>query len=171
MSFIAFLKKIDDGLTHLEEIAVASLLFVMTTVIFIAVLERFFLQMGIAWIEEFARYVSVWAAFIGSSLAVKKGAHIGIEAFVQILPPALRRAEDLLVDLVGIAFSVVIVVVGIGLLQRLVQINQLSPAMRINIAWAYAAVPIGCGLMGVHYFIKFITGVSALVFGTPEKEA
>ena len=171
-AFIVFLKKVDEGLTRIEEALVSGLLFVMMMVIFLAVLERFLFKMGITWIEEFARYVSVWAAFIGSSLAVKKGAHIGIEAFVQILPKKIRQVEELLVDLAGLAFSVVVVYIGIELIQKLLRTNQLSPAMRIPIAWAYIAVPVGCGLMGVHYLIKFITGVSATLSArAPEGEA
>lgn len=157
--FVAFLKRIDEKLTRLEEAAVAALLFVMTAVIFISVVERFILKMGITWIEEFARYLSVWAAFIGSGLAVKKCAHIGIEAFVQILPEKARYYEDRLVDLIGIAFAVVIFVVGVDFLGKLIDSNQLSPALRINIAWAYAAVPVGCALMGVHYAIRLVTGL------------
>ena len=162
-NFIILLKKIDERLTRLEEAIVALLLFIVMTVIFIAVIERFLLQMGITWIEEFARYISVWAAFIGSSLAVKKCAHIGIEAFVQMLPARARRVEDVLVDAIGLAFSIVVVVVGFGFLSKLVQTNQLSPALRIHVSWAYSAVPVGFFLMSIHYFVRFATGLFALV--------
>ena len=81
-----FLRKIDEKLMKIEECIVAVLLFIMTIAIFVAVVERFVIQLGLTWVEEFARYLSVWAAFVGAGLAVKKGAHIGIEAFVQILP-------------------------------------------------------------------------------------
>lgn len=169
--FVGILKKIDGRLTSFEEMIVALLLFIMTFVIFFAVMERFFLQFGITWLEEVARYLSVWAAFLGSALAVKKGAHIGIEAFVQLLPTRGRAVEELLVDLVGIAFSLVVLVVGLGFLSRLIGTNQLSPALRINVAWAYSAVPVGCGLMGVHYFIKFVVGLSEILFPGRDGEA
>ena len=164
------LDSIDRKLTVAEQAVVAALLIVMTLMIFVAVIERFVFQMGITWLEELSRYVSVWAAFVGSSLAAKKGAHIGIEAFVQLLPPRARRWEDLLVDLVGVVFSAVVVTVGVGFLNRLVLTNQISPAMRINMVWAYAAVPVGCALMGVHYVIKFVVGLYALLSGEADIE-
>ena len=157
------LKKADDFLTRIEEAIVAALLFVMTMIIFIAVIERFFLHMGITWIEELARYISVWAAFIGSALAAKKGVHIGIEAFVQVLPPRAREFEALLVDIVGIAFAIVVFKVGMGFVLKLSSSNQFSPSLGINIAYVYAAAPVGCGLMGVHYFIKLITGIADFI--------
>lgn len=158
---VHFLKKFDEKLTHAEEFLVAVLLFVMTLAIFFAVLERFFIQTGVTWVEELARYLSVWAAFIGSALAAKKGVHIGIEAFVQILPKNIRRKEQVVVYLIGTVFGLIVCCIGISFLGRLIETNQLSPALRINVAWAYAAVPVGCGLMAVHYFIKVILGLFA----------
>lgn len=154
------LRGIDRKLTVAEEAAVAALLFAMTIIIFLAVIERFVIQTGITWLEELSRYLSVWGAFIGTSLAAKKGAHIGIEAFVQILPKRAREFEVLIVYLLGLTFSLIVLIVGIKFLGRLVETNQLSPAMRISMVWAYAAVPTGCGLMGVHYLIKFVVGLT-----------
>jgi C4-dicarboxylate transporter DctQ subunit len=164
------LQKFDEYLTHAEEFVVFALLFLMTCVIFLSVMERFFLQWGITWAEELARYLSVWAAFIGSALAAKKGAHIGIEAFVQFLPSRARKYEELAVFVVGLIFSVIVFYVGIDFLGKLIKTRQLSPAMRVPMMWAYMAVPFGCGLMAVHYFIKFFTGISSLFFESQEGE-
>lgn len=166
-----YLKKVDDYLTHLEEFTLALLLFIMTFAIFIAVVDRFLIQLGLTWVEEFSRYVSVWAAFIGSGLAVKKGAHIGIEAFVQALPSKIRKIEDLIVDVIGFLFSVAVVWVGIGFLSKLSAIGQSSPAIGIPITWAYAAVPVGFALMGIHYFIKMAVSISELSLKTDVSKA
>lgn len=154
-----FFKNMDEILTSIEEILVAGLLLTMTLAIFFAVTERFFIQTGVTWLEELARYLSVWATFIGSALAAKKGAHIGIEAFVQILPEKFRQKEQLIVYAICMLFSLLVFGTGISFLCRLIETNQLSPALRINVAWAYAAVPIGCCLMAVHYFIKLVLGL------------
>lgn len=161
-----YLKKVDDYLTHLEEFTLALLLFIMTFAIFIAVVDRFLIQLGLTWVEEFSRYVSVWAAFIGSGLAVKRGAHIGIEAFVQILPIKIRKIEDLIVDIIGFLFSFAVVWVGIGFLFKLSASGHSSPAIGLPITWAYAAVPVGFVLMGIHYFIKMAVSISELSLKT-----
>jgi len=161
-----YLEKFDDYLTRIEEYTVALLLFVMTFAIFMSVVERFLIQLGWTWVEEFARYLSVWAAFIGSGLAAKKGAHIGIEAFVQILPIKIRKVEVIAVYAIGFLFSVAVFWIGISFLFKLNESGQLSPALGIPITWAYAAVPVGFALMGIHYFIKLIVGVSELFLNT-----
>lgn len=157
-----FLRKTDEVLMKAEEFIVAILLFVMTIAIFIAVVERYLIQFGLTWVEEFARYISVWAAFVGSGLAVKKGAHIGIEAFVQILPQRARKIETLAVDLVGILFSLFVTWIGVGFIIKLTDAGSVSPALGVPITWAYAAVPFGCALMAVHYFIKLLVGIAEL---------
>ncbi len=151
-----------------EEGVVAVLLFVMTVAIFVAVVERYLIQLGLTWVEEFARYLSVWAAFVGSGLAVKKGAHIGIEAAVQMLSPRAREIETLAVDVVGILFSLVVTWIGVGFLFKLAEAGTVSPAIGIPITWAYAAVPFGCALMAIHYTIKLVVGISNL--SNPENE-
>lgn len=165
-----FLRKIDEKLMKIEECIVAVLLFVMTIAIFVAVVERFVIQLGLTWVEEFARYLSVWAAFVGAGLAVKKGAHIGIEAFVQILPKRAQRIDTLAVDIVGILFSVIVTWIGGGFIFKLSDAGTVSPALGAPITWAYAAVPFGCALMAVHYLIKFLVGLSDLISGRGETE-
>jgi C4-dicarboxylate transporter DctQ subunit len=171
VSLAGWLKKIDEGLTRIEEAVVAALLFLMSCVIFLSVMERFLLQLGITWAEELARYLSVWGAFIGAALAAKKGAHIGIEAFVQLLPPKARRFEEMIVSALCLVFSLAVLFTGAKFLNKLAATNQLSAAMRINMVWAYGAVPTGCALMSVHYFIKVVTGISDLFFETPGGES
>ena len=156
----SLLNKFDEKLTRIEEIAVALLLCTMMILIFGAVLERYFIQIGFIWTEELSRYLSVWAAFIGASLAAKKGAHIGIEAFVQMLPDRARKFQNILVILLALTFSLIVLSLGLSLVRRLAASTQLSPAMRINMAWPYAAIPVGSGLMAVHYFIKLISSIS-----------
>ena len=157
-----FLRCIDEKLTQFEEAAVAILLFLMTIAIFLAVIERFVIAMGLTWVEELARYLSVWAAFIGAGLAVKKNAHIGIEAFVSILPSKGQKLDALIVDVIGFIFSLVVGCVGAGFIVKLHMQGTTSPALGIPITWAYASVPFGCALMAIHYFIKFVNGLLEL---------
>ena len=147
-----FLRKIDEKLMKIEECIVAVLLFIMTIAIFVAVVERFVIQLGLTWVEE------------------KKGAHIGIEAFVQILPKRAQKIDTLAVDIVGILFSVIVTWIGVGFIFKLSTAGTVSPALGVPITWAYAAVPFGCALMAAHYLIKFLVGLSDLISGRGETE-
>ena len=166
---VATVKKMDDLIMRVEQKILALLLFVMMCAIFWAVLDRFIFKSGQVWLEEFSRYVSVWAAFIGAGLGVKKGAHIGIEAFVQILPPRIKKLADLFVSLVGALFAGSVVVISFSLLEKLMMMKQLSPALRIPVYWAYLAVPVGCALMLIHYVFATVVCLSEARQGVPSK--
>jgi len=43
-------------------------------------ISRFVLRDSLSWSEELARYLMVWATFIGASIGVKRGSHVGVEA-------------------------------------------------------------------------------------------
>jgi len=146
---VQFLKKVDKIWTYIEEHIVAFLLIAIMVITFWAVVTRFIFNNASTWAEEAARYLTIWSVFIGASLGVKKGAHIGVEAFVMILPKKLKQYIDIITNIVCIGFCVAIAYVGYDYLLKLNATGQLSPAMRIPMIIAYAAVPLGCFLW--HY--------------------
>ncbi|MDT8902625.1 TRAP transporter small permease [Anaeroselena agilis] len=153
---MAFLKKLDEVMTYIEDHLIAVLLIAMTAITFWGVITRFIINDPSSWAEEAARYLSIWAVFVGASLGVKKGAHIGVEAFVVALPKKAQRYAGIVTSLVCLVFCLSITYVGIDYTLRLMATGQLSPAMRIPIVVAYAAVPVGCFMMTVRYLIKLV---------------
>lgn len=154
------IKKVDEVLEKIEENAIAILLMLMTFITFWQVVNRFILKESLSWSEELSRYLSIWAAFIGASLGVKKGAHIGVEAFVSILPKTVQRYVYIVTIVFCFIFCGSIAYIGYGYCIKLMATGQLSPAMRIPIVLAYAAVPAGCLLMAVRYVLLFIQEVT-----------
>lgn len=164
-----FIKKIDKFLTPIEEYAITIFLLFMTFITFWGVVNRFVLKESLSWSEEMARYLSIWAAFIGASLGVKKGVHIGVEAFVQFLPEKAQRYISIITTVFCIIFCGAIAYIGYGYSLKLISTAQLSPAMRIPIAWAYAAVPVGCALMTLRYVMVLIEEIVNLKNGMAER--
>ncbi|MFZ5946171.1 MAG: TRAP transporter small permease [Bacillota bacterium] len=154
-----FFKGLGKKWTSVEEHIVAFLLIAIMMITFWAVITRFIFNDASTWAEEAARYLTIWSVFIGASLGVKKGAHIGVEAFVMILPKKLRQYIDILINLVCIGFCFAIAYIGYDYLLKLNATGQLSPAMRIPIITAYAAVPLGCFFMALSYIMLVIEQV------------
>jgi len=153
---MGFLKKLDDGLRFIEDYLIASLLIAVMAITFWGVITRFVLNDASVWAEEAARYLSIWAVFIGASLGAKKGAHIGVEAFVTYLPKRAQQYVNLITTFICIVFCCMISYIGFDYTVRLLKTGQLSPAMRIPMVSAYAAVPVGCTLMSIRYFLILI---------------
>lgn len=157
---MALLKKLDDFMTFIEDHLIAILLLAMTAITFWGVIARFVLKDSSSWAEEASRYLTIWAVFIGASLGVKKSAHIGVEAFVVALPKKVQHYVGIITTLCCLLFCAVITYVGIDYTQRLMATGQLSPAMRMPIVIAYAAVPVGCFMMTIRYVMKLIEQIS-----------
>ncbi len=149
-------KIIDKILTFIEKYMIALLLIVMMGIAFSGVIARFVMNSPLSWGDELSRYLSIWAVFLGASLGVRRGAHIGVEAFIRMVPKNAQQYITILTTLVCIVFCCAVTFVGYDYALRLLKTGQLSPAMRIPIVWAYAAVPVGCLLMTIRYFMLLI---------------
>lgn len=156
MTLIGFFKKLDGMLTGIEERLIYLLLASMLTIVFLAVLNRFLIQLPMSWSDEVARYLMIWAAFVGASLGIKRSVHISVDALVHAMPPAARRSVTQLGNVVCFTFCAWFFYIGAEFIVRLIDAGQLSPALRLPIYYAYAAVPCGFALMSVRYLINFV---------------
>ncbi|WP_427978889.1 TRAP transporter small permease [Agarivorans sp.] len=83
--------KLVNWFRSIEENLIASLLVVMTLLVFIEVVMRFVFNSGLHWIQEVTLYCSAWLVLLGASWGVREGAHIGVDAFVKLLPHKQRK--------------------------------------------------------------------------------
>lgn len=63
---------------------------VISLLIFTNVVLRYGFSSGIPFAVEVSRVVLVWVIFMGSVVALAKGAHLGVESLVVRLPPGAR---------------------------------------------------------------------------------
>jgi len=63
----------------------------MTTVLFLSVISRYFLGASIPWSDPLARYGQTWIMLLGSALALRKGLHIGVDNLINRLPEKKRQ--------------------------------------------------------------------------------
>ncbi len=78
-------------LNKAEETLLSLLLVAMTLLVFIEVVLRFGFGSGFLWGQELTLHISAWFVLFGASYGLKVGAHIGVDAFVKLLPPLLHR--------------------------------------------------------------------------------
>ena len=52
---------------------------------------RFGFGRGLMWAQELTLHLSAWMVLFGASYGVKVGSHIGVDAFVKILPRKIHR--------------------------------------------------------------------------------
>lgn len=123
---------------------------VMTTITFVAVICRYNLHYSLPWSEELVRYLFAWTSMVGSSVAVRTGAHIGINVLTDQLPGKIKKPVEIIAYFCSLGFCVALFFLGFE--QMVAQSNQSSPAMGLNMGLVYACLPVGSVLM----FISFV---------------
>lgn len=163
------IKRLDKILTKTEEVIVAFALFYSVFMISFSVLLRA-LGHGIQWSDESVRYVMIMAAFIGCSLCVKKGAHISIDILEIIIKKRPYRYVKLLINIISCAFSLILTILGIVMIQNAYLHPQLSPALQIPMWICYLTIPIGFGFTSIRYLGEVIRVLKSIANGVEEDD-
>jgi C4-dicarboxylate transporter DctQ subunit len=144
-------------LDNIEEYAMLVLLPAMVVVVLLATLARYTGLFPMFWGEELARYIMVFVAYIGMSLAMKRGAHIGVTFITdQFTHPAAVAFFKILRLLVVLAFCGVITWFLSRIIANQMSSGQTSPSLWIPIWIPYAAVPLGMVLMAWRAIEAFV---------------
>ena len=126
----------------LEYIA-ASMLIAICVVLFAGMFARYFLQIGLGWTEEAARYLQVWMTFIGATVAVKRWGHFQLTIVNQWVPAYVQKPLQAFSIFIVSILAVVMVVNGIDITK--IGWEQTSPIMGWRIGQLYLVAPLsGC---------------------------
>jgi TRAP-type C4-dicarboxylate transport system permease small subunit len=151
------MKKFYDSLERVLKIALAVLLTAMTIIVVVGIAARYILLVSIPWTEELSRYLMIWTGFVGFGVAYRKKELISVKLFVDRLPPHLLRIAFLVSDIACSIFLIIVVVYGIKLC--VMNVYQVSPALRVSMAIIYAAIPLGCCL----YLMFVVESISSFL--------
>lgn len=141
------MNKVKAYMDRLVDWTCVVLLSVATVVCFYQVVARYVFSAPPTWSEEVARYAFIWLTFLGSALAFRAGAHLGMDAVTSALPRQARRVVALL------SSAILLTLLGFMMWQGRLVVSfvtrQLSPAMRLSMSIPYAAIPVGAFFMFV----------------------
>ncbi len=134
-----------------------ALLAALTLLVGVQIAGRFVCAYSIFWSDELARFLMVWAAFVGMSVGVRCSSHPRVDSLVRALPPAAART----VFVAAVACSHLfffLVMAGYGTL--LVQRTwlQRSPRLGLRMGLPYLAVLVAGVLMGLHTIALALRG-------------
>ncbi len=90
---------------RIEETLIAVLLGLMTMITFANVVMRYAFNSNILWALELTVFMFGWLVLLGASYAVKKNAHLGVDAIINMLSEGPRKALALIAVAVCIAFT------------------------------------------------------------------
>lgn len=149
--------KLDKTLGSLSVI----LLGIMAVVVNLGVFYRYVLIAALPWSEEIPKYCMIWMGFIGASMAIRRNQHIGLNAFMERLPPK----HHLLVKLFGsflILFFLIILIKWGFFLAFSVGFSSATPMTHIPYIWLLLVVPVAGILMVIQLSLKILLDLQAL---------
>lgn len=120
----------------------------MALIVALQVFFRYGLNQSLFWSEELARYLLVWLTFLGASAAYFRGAHPGVDVFVNRMGQSRRRAVALLTHLVSIGLFLVMIVYGCRFAYFVRM--QTSPALQVPKWIILLVIPVSGVIFLIH---------------------
>ena len=142
------LSRVSHWLNRLSEIVCCGVLLAMTVTVVLQVVCRYLLGAALTWSEEFARYGLVWITFLGAGIALKRRAHMGVLAIVEMFSPGIRKGVQVFTVFAVMVFLFIATLKGTEL--AVFNMKQFSPAMGLPMGYVYLAIPMGCLVMIIH---------------------
>jgi C4-dicarboxylate transporter DctQ subunit len=132
-------------IVKIMQVFLIAVLGVMTGSVFISVVTRYLFAWTMPWSDPVARFGQTWIMLLGSSLALRKGMHIGIENFVNLFPQTVQQVIRRINVILVLIFSVAMLVQGFNLIE--IAKDQLVPELGIPMQYIYYMIPAGGGLL------------------------
>ena len=134
--------------------ALVSIFSLMISVTFAQVIFRYVLRSPLPWSEELARYCFVWIVFLGATLGLERGVHIGVDILTILLPGRVQRWLAAINEVLILAFVLLIILASVSVVDanRL----QFSPALGLQMAKVYLAIPLGMAVMALLLLGKMV---------------
>jgi C4-dicarboxylate transporter, DctQ subunit len=124
-----------------------ALLVLLTLLLSVQILNRYFFHTSFVWLEEIARISFVWLIYFSAASAAKDDRHIRIEIADLFVPQSALKWMTLVADALVIGFDLVIVWLGILLIHSTIQYGDVTPVTDIPMGLIYAVIPVCFALM------------------------
>lgn len=155
-------------MVRLEEAVICLALLLQIVSLTLQVAARFGLPLPLDWTEELARNSLPLLVFVGAALGARRAEHFAVEIFMDRVNFPGKHVVARAVEVVVVAFFCLLAWVAVR--TAIAGASQTLPTLGISIAWANAAIPLGCALMAFHFSMAWIRPLGARQAGDPVTE-
>ncbi len=112
-----------------------------------------------SWSEELARWFIVGITFVGGSVALKKGSHVGVTIMVKSFPGFLKRVAIIVANVLVLIF--LSYAFRYGLKAAIMGAGTTGDIIQVSMLYTKLNVPLGCLFMITHV-VYYLVGVLAV---------
>ena len=132
----------------LDRFACRACVVLFVAILLVMVLQvafRYVLNAPLTWTEELARYLYIWACWLGAPVALRRGNHIAIAFVSDRVPRGVGRIIALVTQAAALVFLTQLTIQGSILMVK----SHSVEAITLPIPWSaiYVAAPISAVLM------------------------
>jgi TRAP-type C4-dicarboxylate transport system permease small subunit len=149
-----------NALTATLRLAAGTMLVASVAINFANIIGRYVFSVSIPWAEEAMLFLMIGCVFLGAGPVGYLGRHIRMDVVVLALPPRMRKAFEILSDVVTIATCIMLAIFAWPVVSMLAELDERSETANIPLAIPQAAVPLGLAL------IAFLTAVRLILHAT-----
>ena len=141
------LDRLIDQLCRVFAFLMVVCLALMVVMVFGNVVLRYGFNSGISVSDEMSRYCFIWLTYIGAMVAMREGAHLGVDTLIKRLPLGGKKfcffmSQSLML------FCNVLFLMGTYEMHEL-QVTNISPVVGISMIWIY----------GIGYVVAVVMGI------------
>ena len=135
------LKRIAGAVDRGVERLAAAIFAAIVLIALVQVFSRYTLNYSLSWSEEAQIFGHIWIVFLGIPIAYRRGAHLYIETFCDMLPRGPRAVFNLAIELLWLAFAVSLMVLG-SQVARIAHLQN-SPGLDVPMSYPYSGMVLG----------------------------
>lgn len=154
-------------LDWIEEIISAGCLIIMTALTFTNVIARHVFSASFSFSEEITTYLFVLLSLLGTAIAAKRKAHLGLTILTDAVSPSVRKILAIISYAIATIFSAALFYYGILMVRNQQVLGQVTAGMQWP-EWIYGSfVPLGSFFV----VIRFAQCLIEEIKNKPEEEA
>lgn len=151
-------------LEKIEKVVSCVCVSVMAVLVFANVIARYVFNHSLAFSDEMSTYLFVLMSFMGTAIAARRRAHLGLSIVTDRVGPQARKVINIVMYLIAALFCLLILIFGVQMVLSQYRLGQETAAMQWP-EWIYGSfVPIGAAFS----MIAFLEGALAMAREEPE---
>lgn len=155
---IVVIRRVANALMAVLRVTAGTMLMLSVGINFANIIGRYVFSVSLYWAEEAMLFLMIGCVFLGASQAGWLGRHIRMDVVISLLPPRVRKAFDVLADLITIATCIAVAAVAWPVMTMFYELDQRSETANIPLVIPQSAVPIGVVLMALLIAARLVAG-------------
>lgn len=151
---------VNEWVTRRLLLVASAMIVLMTSIILLQVICRYFFNSALSWPEELARYAMVWLTFASAPYAYKNGLKVKVTILTDRIAPSFQNISHVICNIIVLLLASLLFVQTFAMAKR--GLNITASSMNFNLFYVYVCMPISFILIGSIAIEKILSVFAAI---------